>query len=375
MRLHEIGQFYGERKGWRMFDSRALTPEITRYLKAEALFLERAMKTSGYRTLIEVGCGYGRYLDWSLSRSYNYLGMDIVQWMVELGKLRSKKARKKYPELSCSIIRHAAEEISRAIKELSIDHPENKALIFFPFNCMGNVASFEKVIDSLKETGLDIVVSTFRTDAISTKVRKEYYSNCGYEQLNSRILKHGLLIISEEGFHAMAYHQDVLVNAFSRRGFELAAQESSNGPGNILFFTRSNKRETSLSKTDNSARDRSANVEACIHILLDDPLSDSKNEESGAELLSFEEIQITLKAISTDLYRAESPVEIAVGTSLRLVLPVEPPAASKAEEGLWYTDLVGEVSACVKKDTGSFELLLNLAGQEQAATNNNEYDK
>lgn len=363
MRIHEIGQFYGERKGWRMFDSHPLTPEIRNYLASEAEFLGDVMRAGGYKTLIEVGCGYGRYLDWALSRSYHYLGMDIVQWLVDMGQLRTARAKKKFPHLSCGVVRHPAEEIDRLVRELALDHPEQKALVFFPFNCMGNVAQFDTVVSSLAKTGLDLVVSTFKTDATATKFRKEYYGKCGYEQLNSRILKQGLLIVSEEGFHAMAYHQDVLVNAFRKRGFELAGHEdSATAVGNIFFFHNGGDEDERVAVDSERIQSRTNTVEVSIFAIEDDPLLIlGADKESSGELVSFKEISASCRPLSSDQLQGQCSVAIEPGTPLRLVLPVVPQNTSSGGDKQWYADLVGVLVSCVPATTdGSFEITIKL---------------
>ena len=110
MRLHcQIEQFYGERKGL----EENVPTLIFSLLRSEAylteeeeVLLEAMMR--GYSRLVEVGCGYGRYLNWAVSRGYDYLGLDIVPWLVELGQLRIANARKqctvrrRLPAFSCT---------------------------------------------------------------------------------------------------------------------------------------------------------------------------------------------------------------------------------------------------------------------------------
>ena len=78
-----------------MFDARFLTKEVKVYLDDEEAFVEHVM-SSGYDYLVEVGCGYGRYLDWAMSRGYSYAGLDIVPWMVDIGRVRAENARASY---------------------------------------------------------------------------------------------------------------------------------------------------------------------------------------------------------------------------------------------------------------------------------------
>ncbi|MBX9695614.1 MAG: class I SAM-dependent methyltransferase, partial [Cyanobacteria bacterium] len=345
-----------------MFDSHPLTPELKNYLSAEAEFLGTVMQDGSYKTLIEVGCGYGRYLDWALSRGYHYVGMDIVQWLVDLGQVRTARAKKKFPHLSCGVIRHPAEEIDRAVRELSLDHPEQKALVFFPFNCMGNVAQFDTVVDSLGRSNLDLVVSTFKTDATSTKFRKEYYGKCGYEQLNSRILKQGLLIISEEGFHAMAYHQDVLVNSFKKRGFDLEKQDVSVSVGNILFLKHGKPANSGDSvEPERSSAARGSSIEIAMYAIVDDPILQLAPETpSSGELLTFNEIPVLCRPLSSDELQGRCQVAVEPGTPLRLVLPVMPQNTSSKDERLWYADLIGELVSCEPGDNNDFEVIIKL---------------
>lgn len=363
VKLHEIEQFYGERKGWRMFDSHTLTLEIESYLRAEAVFLGKTMG-AGYKTLIEVGCGYGRYLDWALSRGYSYVGLDIVPWLVELGQMRVTRARSRYPGARCAIYRHPAESIARATREYCPDLNEHNALAFFPFNCLGNVARFDTVIDSLKASRLDLVVSTFKTDAVATRIRKDYYGKCGYEQLNSRIMKQGLLIISEEGFHAMAYHREFLVNALKKRGFDLRWQEQAESVGSIYYFSF-NKEHGAEKAAEVNAGNSNNGIDACVHAVEKDPLANSqRNLESGGELLSFKEMSMNCRLVSADHILALSAHSVESGTTVRLVVPVIPQNRSAIEGHLWYTDLVGEVESCGEKTEGQFEIVIKLSKPE-----------
>ncbi|MBX9690490.1 MAG: class I SAM-dependent methyltransferase [Candidatus Obscuribacterales bacterium] len=365
MRVHEIGQFYGERKGWRMFDAKSLTPEIKRYLNAESEFLARAMQ-NGYGTLIEVGCGYGRYMEWALSRNFGYLGLDIVPWLVDMGQLRAKQAQLKFPNSRAAVILHAAEDLDKILKNLSADHPLQNSLVFFPFNCLGNVAHFDMVLDALKNAELDVLVSTFKTDASATKIRKDYYKNCGYEKLNSRILKQGLLIVSEEGFHAMAYHEDILINAFKKRGFEAKELMSADNLGCLAFF--SFKRDTAPSKTsatDDFIREKTGLLEATLYLVSSDTLLDhSSGEKADGSLLSFSETQIHCYQASGNYLEAESRIFIPEATAVRLVLPLM--LQEKEDMSSGYADLVAEISNCSSLGNGLFKITLTVKGSDSA---------
>ncbi len=318
-----------------MFDYQFLTPEVRSYLSEESEFLLQAMK-GRYQRLIEVGCGYGRYMNWSLSRGYHYVGLDIVPWLVELGQLRTVTAKKSYPGSSAKIILHPAEKIYDVVADLTLKAREHRSLAFFPFNCLGNVSQFEAALDSLRDSKIDVVVSTFKTDATATKTRKAYYQNCGYERLNSRILREGLLVISEEGFHAMAYHYSWLVNAFQRRGFELNTAQQTESVGSIYYFVRGDGVAADDHEEAKAVFDSGGKLEAMLFALEDPPTA-------SADLLRFKEMKAYLKLQAADHLHGDCPQYLAPGTLLRLALPVVPQNDS---EQPWYMDLVGEVVSC-----------------------------
>ncbi|MBX9693183.1 MAG: class I SAM-dependent methyltransferase [Cyanobacteria bacterium] len=342
MKLYEIGQFYGERKGWRMFDYQFLTPEVRSYLSEEEEFLLQAAQ-GRYQRVIEVGCGYGRYMNWALSRGFHYVGLDIVPWLVELGQLRTVQAQRSFPSLSAKIILHPAEKIYHVVADLTLNSREHRSLAFFPFNCLGNVSQFEAALDSLRDSKVDVVVSTFKTDATATKTRKAYYQNCGYERLNSRILREGLLMISDEGFHAMAYHYSWLVSAFQRRGFELNRAHQTESVGSIYYFVRGDRVSTGEIASEKVVMEAGGTVEVILFVLEDPPTA-------SAELLRFKETKANLKLQSTDCLEGECFDYLAPGTVLRVSLPVVPQNTSDPP---WYLDLVGEITNCSERNDGT----------------------
>lgn len=344
-----------------MFDSNTLTAEIKDYLAAEASFVEQVMLL-GYRTVVEVGCGYGRYLHWALQRGYSYVGLDIVPWLIEIAQLRAVRAKSKYPDLKCEILRHPAEDIARTVKELSLNRPEQRAIVFFPFNCLGNVAQFDAVVDSLEASELDVIVSTFKTDAKATKTRKEYYGKCGFQDLNSRILKQGLLMVSEDGFHAMSYHQEFLANALRKRGFELKQQEQSVSVGCLFHFSYGTSGRLSGSVETETFGDSDTNpIEVSVYAIENDPLADDrKSHEPAGALLSFTEMKMSCSPMSADRIQGESSQPLPMGTMLRILLPVvtSPQATS---EPSWHADLVGEVESCQPMGNSRYQLMVKLS--------------
>ena len=108
------------------------------------------------------------------------------------------------------------------------------------------VSQFEAALDSLKNSKVDVVVSATlgRQDGTATKKfrKRSLLSELWLRtQLNSRLMKEGLLIVSDEGFHAMAYYFNWLMNAFRKRGFDLVATCESGAVGSIYYFEHGEK--------------------------------------------------------------------------------------------------------------------------------------
>jgi len=334
-----------------MFDSHFLTPEVGTYLQDEEDVVLEAMQR-GYRRLVEVGCGYGRYLNFAAGHGFDYVGLDIVPWLVEMGQLRVANVRKKFPDAKCRVVLHPAEDIA-GISDIAGSR-EEKTLALFPFNCLGNVSQFEAALDSLKDSKVDVVVSTFKTDGTATKIRKTYYQNCGYEQLNSRLMKEGLLIVSDEGFHAMAYYFNWLMNAFNKRGFDLVATCESGAVGSIYYFEHGERDQTGASEPEK----RTSIVSDVILFVLEE------HDESGtssARLLKFKEIPASLKPVEVDLLEGTCQEPLAVGAHVRLALPVVP---EKTSDDSYCIDLVGEVIACAGTAGGTFVISVKLSKPE-----------
>jgi hypothetical protein len=349
MRIHEVGQFYGERQGWVMFDARLLTPAIKTYLLSEAALLGQVMKDS-YDTLVEIGCGYARYLTWALQRNFAYVGLEIVPWLVDLAALRLATAKRRYPDAQCTVLLHPAEEIASVLKDLHVLQSSRSAIAIFPFNCLGNVSRVDQVINSLKESNIDVLVSTFKTDAVSTKLRKNYYQECGFKNLNSRVVKRGLLMTSEEGFHALAYHSDYLIESFSKAGFALRAEHDLGAIGVAYHFVaiRPPASEHPLTRTENLA--------ATVYSLHEDPINAESDASATGFLLAFEQMEATCNFVSDTRLGIISTAPLHLDTKVRVVVWL-----NRSDR---YVDFVGLVSACSQSSGDQYQVEVELSKSE-----------
>lgn len=353
MHIDEISSFYGEDRGWLMFDAEKLTPEIKAYLEAEVVALGQVVDQGGYKRLVEVGCGWGRYLDWALSAGLGYVGLDIVPWLIKMAELRLTAARVKYQNPLCSVHLHEAEKLA----ELPfLRRSGQETLVWFPFNCFGNVSKIDQVIDSLLSLGLDCAISTFKTDAVSTKARREYYESCGYRNLNTRIVRSGLIFNSEEGFHANAYNRAFLSDYFVRRGFSLRS-DLDLPVGYLMHFTLNNKPQSSSKLGSNllslAVKQSTRRAVACF--IANDSLF--LPEKAPADLLGMKEVVGELAQLSFGRVSFRSACAIGEGTVLRLHV-------SLTEDSTLHADLVGHVLDSESCD-GSFETVVQIAGADK----------
>lgn len=198
-------KFYQSTAGDNILNPSSYPLEVTRYLNAEQSLLEIIIHK--YQMLVEVGCSDGRHLDIAYKKNKHYIGIDIIPNKILAG--RQKIRRLNFDEKRCKFLCRSAEEISDAIEDSKNEGFEfSKALIFFPFNVLGNmnINSFDKVISDIRKLNMDVYFSLFETDHFSTKVREEYYQNCGCEDLEKLPDFSGVRFISREGLNSISYH-------------------------------------------------------------------------------------------------------------------------------------------------------------------------
>ncbi len=218
----EVRHFYGYAAGWNMFDSRFLSDELANYLREEGHFLSQVFNQSSYDHLVEVGCGYGRYLRWAQEHRVSYDGIDLVPWLVELGQLRIQTtvplASERY-----QIQMVSAQQVHLVLHQAK-DLSPRASIVHFPFNCFGNLAELHRVMVSLRQGHADVTLSVFKSDVPASSIRRTYYEKCGYTKVAVNNTPTGVLITSAEGLHTYAYELEFLVNIFAKYGFALQSE-------------------------------------------------------------------------------------------------------------------------------------------------------
>lgn len=199
-----------------MFADEYLTPAVRAYLDLEA---EPLRGEASFTHLFEVGCGHGRYLLWARERGLDYDGLDIVPWLVEEG--RSRLAALKSSFRRCKLHVGSVEDLHALWIAEGLEPRSGSTIVFFPFNCFGNLARPERVVRSIAATGARVFLSVFATSPEATARRREFYAQSGYAALSTHTMDRGVLFTSAEGMWSFAYDRGHLEKTFDAAGYAL----------------------------------------------------------------------------------------------------------------------------------------------------------
>ena len=217
-----------------MLDDALLTPAMRSYLdgEVETLAVEPALEH-----LFEVGCGDGRHLAWARERGLGYDGLDIVPWLVERG--RDALGAMTPAPVRCNLHVGTAETLASVWADQGLAARRSSTVVFFPFNCFGNVARPARVAQAIAVTGARVFLSVLSPSAESTARRREYYAQVGYTGLEQHETERGVLFTSAEGLWSFAYHLSFLERLLGEVGYALArAAEMTPIAAGYLFGPR-----------------------------------------------------------------------------------------------------------------------------------------
>lgn len=213
-----IRNFYGSGFGNRLINPLNYPEEIVGYLSAEHRFLME--KIENFQVLIEVGCMQGRCLEQVVEVNKSYIGIDIVEEYIEAAILRANALSidaKKYDFLCLD-----AANLHNVLALTKLDKFKSKeALIFFPFNSFGNIENVNNVLSSLKKSGINFFISTYKTDKITNMLRMEYYQRCNYRNVLEINESNGKRFISDEGLSTIAYLENWIISKFDDENIEV----------------------------------------------------------------------------------------------------------------------------------------------------------
>jgi hypothetical protein len=212
--------------GWRMFDAGALTAPVSAYLEAERALIERLLDESNSRIdrLVELGCGYGRLAPVAARRALRYDGVDLVDWLLDLGRLQAGRCDDVY-------LHHCSAETLQSVVPKA---PAGLAVL--PFNFLGNLGHPERCAAELRGLGVSVIVSGFETHAAATAARVDYYQRCGYQMTHVSRVADGVVVAASEGLLSLAYNAGALRDLMQRCGYRAVAQHSLGDVGRATVF-------------------------------------------------------------------------------------------------------------------------------------------
>jgi len=344
-----IHNFYAKFGGWVMFDRSVLTDAIRIYLDAENDLLSKTFTDEhSYNHLIEVGCGYGRFMKWAGDRKYDYSGIDIVDWFVDLAQARIDSHQATDSQLNCHVYNLSAESIAEIAFEREAFDTISSKIVFFPFNCFGNTNSLSATIESLRDLGCDVLISTFKTDDSSSMIRKEYYGKCGYTNLVLSKHDNGALITSDEGLVSYAYELDFLQQLFRENGFEDPAVTDFASIGRAFHFKFKTR------PRDVQPERRSFRRQNAIRSLKLMVFEDTSSDDSKSQLMPMHVMDSITKDFSLNSLRITVNKPFAAGNILKMDLSSEKSGKGKP------IHLVGQITKIVVLNDGNFDLIIKL---------------
>jgi hypothetical protein len=159
-------------------------------------------------------------MKWALERRIHYDGFEIVPWLADLAALSADVLAADFPSLRCRIHNHCVSEVEKACADVA-DSNGQPGLVFFPFNCFGNLADRDEVVAAFARHAGHVLVSGFQTTPEATGQRAAYYTHCGYTNVACSRDERGALATSGEGLYSYAFRRDFLEELFAGHGLRL----------------------------------------------------------------------------------------------------------------------------------------------------------
>lgn len=366
MPVKNIKRLSGDALGLNRFDARQLTPALAAFLSDESQTLNDIFKTNPYYNhLIEVGCGYGRYLHWAVTRGLSYDGLEETPWFMEMAEVRLQRLQSAFPNVRGAIHAIPASKMGILLENTHDQHKHRCTLAFFPFNSFGVPTTGEDILKSLYHANADVVVSAFKPDAASSEIYAQYYSDCGYSDIQFHPHKLGQRFFSNNGpgsLNLIAYEPDLLIQRFKKNGFILDTTEETGTIGTMYHFktaTDKHNATQTFDPSDRRYRRETLALPVTLEVLEEKDLSrNSSQEESllqpdSGRLLEFHRDTGVTQNISAGGLLVTSNQPLEGGMLIRVSIEL-----SEANPPLF---LVALVQRCEQRVDGKYDTALRFS--------------
>ncbi|CAG8566944.1 12098_t:CDS:2, partial [Acaulospora morrowiae] len=168
-----------------------------------------------YHVFMEVGSAKSVKAFYIIQANCKYYGIDINPRMIQ-------EARQNFLEKNI-FDKAKVESMSFFDLDLSFKafNPNEKVLIFLPFNLFGNLGDPKKSLEKLIKLSQDFIVSYYKINQTSYLARKEYYTNCGLYSLNYMEEDHQAKFTSSRGFCSITYSPEYIESIINKLVKEL----------------------------------------------------------------------------------------------------------------------------------------------------------
>jgi hypothetical protein len=332
-----------------MFNSTCLTPALRHFLQQEKIFLGKLVASQPIGHLLEVGCGHGRFMKWALRRQLHYDGFEIVPWLADLAGLGAELVRAEYPAQRCGIHNHCVSAMENAFADAPPLTLNGRAgLVFFPFNCFGNLADRDEVVAAIARHTGHVLVSGFLTSPEATGQRAAYYSHCGCTNVTCQEDDKGVLVRTGDGLHSYAFRKEFLEALFAQYGFQLRQEGEFGGIGIAYHWTSTGRTQAPAAEAPPAVPERRPlGLTSCSGIAV----TSIEEEDSGygpTGLVNFFARPAALRHLSPTGALLECPGRLERNTLVKIDLLQADPAETAT--------VVGRVDQVEESRPGQFRV-------------------
>lgn len=201
---------YEQEKGLSLLNPQNYPEGIQEYMALEEAFLASNLREA--KTVLEIGCGNGRYLEILAPIVGEILGIDYAEYLVNVARSRTKNLS------NVNVINGNAKDLPSLLSK-------TYQAAILAWNTIGNMPQeiHSSVLSGLSQYVEDkIFISTYQCSDFVMEERLKLYKNCGYKV--DRI--NGNQVIMENGEHtAYAYPIDYFRDLMMSHNFSMETYE------------------------------------------------------------------------------------------------------------------------------------------------------